>query len=205
MGQYYHACIIDYDSNGKAFVVAWKCTFDFGFGAGGLKLMEHCYIENPLMKCIGYLISPKGKYHGYRIVWAGDYADKEEHTGQNLYGMCSQETHVGNHHEGVSDHHFLVNQSRKIYVDLRHWLYGKELEKMDSFHPLSLLTCEGNGRGGGDLYNAPDWVGSWARDIITLEKAHPEDDYEEMVVVSRVEETKSWSDLEMVPIKAARK
>ena len=41
-------------------------------------------------------------------------------------------------------------------------------------HPLSLLTAEGNGRGGGD-YNGPnmDMVGTWARDVISMENEAP--------------------------------
>jgi hypothetical protein len=38
-------------------------------------------------------------------------------------------------------------------------------------HPLPLLTVEGNGRGGGDLHDAPPIVGSWARDVISVEQS----------------------------------
>jgi hypothetical protein len=41
-------------------------------------------------------------------------------------------------------------------------------------HPLSLLTAEGNGRGGGDYRGAhEDLVGSWARDVISVEREAP--------------------------------
>lgn len=41
-------------------------------------------------------------------------------------------------------------------------------------HPLPLLVCEGNGRGGGD-YCGPgeDDCGRWARDVISLERSKP--------------------------------
>jgi hypothetical protein len=35
------------------------------------------------------------------------------------------------------------------------------------------MTAEGNGRGGGDIYEAPSFVGSWARDVISVEEAVP--------------------------------
>jgi hypothetical protein len=36
------------------------------------------------------------------------------------------------------------------------------------------MTAEGNGRGGGDMHDAPSFVGSWARDVISVEEAVPE-------------------------------
>ena len=35
-------------------------------------------------------------------------------------------------------------------------------------HPLPLLTCEGNGNGGGDYHSeyGKEYVGTWARDLI---------------------------------------
>jgi hypothetical protein len=36
------------------------------------------------------------------------------------------------------------------------------------------MTCEGNGRGGGDYRGDEDYVGSWARDIISVSNVVPE-------------------------------
>lgn len=57
----------------------------------------------------------------------------------------------------------LVNHTKNLFVDTR---------KHAEIHPLPLLTCEGNGRGGGD-YSGPhmEYVGSWARDILSVEDA----------------------------------
>ena len=41
-------------------------------------------------------------------------------------------------------------------------------------HPLPLLTCEGNGRGGGDFSGENEFVGSWARDVVSIEFDAPE-------------------------------
>jgi hypothetical protein len=43
----------------------------------------------------------------------------------------------------------------------------------DVLHPLPLLTAEGNGRGGGDFRgdDPQNLVGSWARDLISVEAA----------------------------------
>ena len=42
-------------------------------------------------------------------------------------------------------------------------------------HPLPLLTSEGNGMGGGDFRgdDENEIVGSWARDVISVEKDSP--------------------------------
>jgi hypothetical protein len=48
--------------------------------------------------------------------------------------------------------------------------------KKNQFHPLPILTAEGNGRGGGDYRGADeDLVGTWARDVISVEMEAPAD------------------------------
>ena len=44
-----------------------------------------------------------------------------------------------------------------------------------AIHPLPLLTCEGNGRGGGDFYGRRGMklVGSWARHRISVSNKVP--------------------------------
>jgi hypothetical protein len=50
-------------------------------------------------------------------------------------------------------------------------------------HPLPLLTCEGNGRGGGDYYgeDTNNLVGSWARNIIEPTNKKPTDEFIELL------------------------
>ena len=59
---------------------------------------------------------------------------------------------------------YLVNYDKKEFVDKSKTpqdSYGSEM------HPLPLLTCEGNGRGGGDFRgNEGELVGRWSRDTI---------------------------------------
>ena len=43
-----------------------------------------------------------------------------------------------------------------------------------TIHPLPILTCIGNGRGGGDYYGTNmDMVGAWAMDRITFTEEWP--------------------------------
>ena len=71
---------------------------------------------------------------------------------------------------------YIINHSKKQFVD------KTKAPKQENFalHPLPLLTCEGNGRGGGDYRDDAPIVGKWARDIISVEEVAPEG-FEELV------------------------
>ncbi len=60
---------------------------------------------------------------------------------------------------------YLVNHDKKQFVDK-----SKTPKDGDGWqiHPLPLLTCEGNGRGGGDFRGDSPLVGLWARDKISV-------------------------------------
>jgi hypothetical protein len=116
--------------------------------------MEHSWIENDFVNAVlGELRVPK------KIVWAGDYADNEEGIEENLFGLIEEKIKP----PVLSKLRYLVNHSKKEYVDL-----GDLPKDSDDWiiHPLPLLTCEGNGRGGGDFRDENDFVGVWARDLI---------------------------------------
>ena len=60
---------------------------------------------------------------------------------------------------------YLINHDKKQFVDKT-----KTPKDGDGWqiHPLPLLTCEGNGRGGGDFRGDSPLVGLWARDKISV-------------------------------------
>jgi len=69
---------------------------------------------------------------------------------------------------------YLVNHTKQVCLDLQaekgtgeKW-NGGETEVV--VHPMSLLTCSGNGRGSGDYHGyKEELVGSWAGDVISIE------------------------------------
>lgn len=65
---------------------------------------------------------------------------------------------------------FLVNHTKKRCLDLSKEKGGKE-EDSWVIHPLPLLTCSGNDRGGGDYHKGTGMnkIGSWAGDVISME------------------------------------
>lgn len=187
MGQYYKPIALD--DSGK--IIGWVYSHDikerckgydgkiYTFGTG-LKLMEHSWIGNKMMRVVERFLIPGGMWYKKRIVWSGDYADDEPETSVNLYNMCDDDKPVKGKPLSLKDskkYNLIVNHTKKLFVDK-----NKNSDHNGwTIHPLSLLTCEGNGRGGGD-FNGVDKnniIGSWARDVISVEFETPEN-YEEM-------------------------
>jgi len=189
MGQYYYPVNLDT----KEYIISHdfsKASKNIFFV--GLKLMEHSYIGNPMMNVVERFLMPKGKWYKTRIVWAGDYADSEPDTktkkfpeGENIhsiYGNVKKNKitikELGKNMKDIpEEYRYLVNHSLKVFID-------KSKIKKDEYgykiHPLSLLTAEGNGRGGGDYHNDDDArIGFWSRQIISIEKEIPKG-YSEM-------------------------
>ena len=176
MGQDWISIVLDADCK----VVAWMAPCKYG-GSGG-KLMEHSYIGNEFVSTFEFGLSPQGRYHKSRVVWAGDYADKEpDQEEHNLYSLCNEDkknSEITPRMRMTLDYPFVVNHSKKLFVDKRKALCDDYYD--DEVHPLPILTAEGNGRGGGDYDEVDPPVGTWARDVISVEKTAPKG-YEELM------------------------
>jgi len=162
MGQYYFAVILDDEGD----IVAWMNAYGYN---EGVKLMEHAYLTSAFVNAVEFSLSPEGAYYKSRVVWAGDYADDEHrYYKKNLHALCNDDESklIRPEPRSATKYRYIVNHTKKQYVDK---------SKAHNFHPLPLLTAEGNGRGGGDLYDAPPFVGSWARDVISVEEELPEE------------------------------
>jgi len=183
MGQYYKPTNLD--KKEYLYTHEFKQTYTRKDGSTfecgqGLKLMEHSYIGNPIMNAVENMIIPSGNWHKTKLVWAGDYADKEagypmkkdgkDEYEQNIYTIMED---TGKNIHPSTDkvdkkYRYLTNYTRKEVVDLKAIKKDKNGYKI---HPLSLLICEGNGRGGGDYEgDLMDMIGLWARNIIGLEE-----------------------------------
>ena len=179
MGQYYYPVIISAARHCK--VLAWMNASRY---RNGVKLMAHSYVGNNFVSAFEFGLSPEGHYHKSHVVWAGDYADAEadskdsESTGRsNLHDMCTVDTEIRPSIMDTTKYRFVVNHTKRLYV----------VKVASQIHPLPLLTCEGNGLGGGDYSGGnEELVGSWARDVISVEEnANP--DYGELNVVFHAE------------------
>lgn len=168
MGQYYLVTIV----GSKLCVIP-------GFPMG-MKLTEHCYIDNGFVRRIETLLQPNGLWYKQRLVWSGDYADPEPGTDKNFWDMDLDDIHDEIKNVAKKSLPYVINHDKKQYVDVDKLRNGKFLQ----YHPLPILCVEGNGLGGGD-YNGPDpnnLVGSWARNSISCEYEKP-DGYTELEFV----------------------
>jgi hypothetical protein len=122
----------------------------------------------------------------------GEYGETErfENTeGENLYSLVGEnklKPVVPEHVRGTyrKKRNFLKNLDTGEWVDLRKvpvtsesdWVdrkTGKKYHYKMRIHPLPLLTCEGNGRGGGDYHKSHPLVGKWARNRVVMQKERP--------------------------------
>ena len=162
MGQYYLAIILADKEESKPEVIR---IFMEMFGS---KLTEHSYLENPSVNAFEYQLTKEGMFYKSRVVWAGDYADEEKNMDKNLYHITEQfpDKYLPTKDKNVKEYFYIINHSKKQFIDKR---------KHSNYHPLPLLTAEGNGRGGGD-YNGKneELIGIWARDLMSIEKDIPE-------------------------------
>lgn len=159
MGQYYKVIILaEKDTTNKEYIRFFINIWD------GVKLTEHSYLKNPFVNAVEFLLSPLGPLYKSRIVWAGDYADEEDDS-ENLYHLAENEIskeYIPKPEKLNQEYKYIVNHTKKQYIDKSKYVL---------FHPLPLITAEGNGRGGGDYRGShEDKIGSWSRDVISIEK-----------------------------------
>lgn len=170
MGQYYKPVILGSD---KKSVKAFAYSHDFG---NGLKLMEHSWIGNDFVGAFESLLveSPQP------VVWAGDYAPAKRGEKENTYSKCNENVKLIPSELKQSNARFVINHSKKQFID-KNKIVGVKYDwggpNEWRIHPLPLLTCEGNGQGGGDFFgkDSKKIIGSWARDIISVSNKKPKD------------------------------
>lgn len=191
MGQYYQPTVLHTvtKKNGQIALRPRAAVNSHSVGCSS-KLMEHSYIGNHLCVAIENLLRPDGDWYMQPIVWAGDYADKEVDTqynwmdqwgtiregGENLYSLAKPENYiVPKPRKLPAEFQYILNHDTKQFVDKK--TVPKDADGY-RLNPLPLLTCEGNGRGGGDYCDedkAPAIIGSWARCRISVETSVPAD------------------------------
>lgn len=196
MGQYYKAIFLNEDNKPISFV----SSYDFDNGA---KLMEHSWIGNKFVEFVEYqlFLEPKklvwaGDYADHEPIKTitkdefnffinndSVYYNKKalKKNSLSLYDLSDMYFKLMKNKDDRIDSKsfkYLINYDTKEYVDKSKvpysnadWMNGRSMQ----IHPLSLLTCEGNGRGNGDYcidkdkkQGNVDLIGSWARNKIGI-------------------------------------
>ncbi len=190
MGQYYRAMVKK--PNGR--IVVYNRDVIRGVKPEYMvaKLMEHSWWLNDFVNAVCRDLHDSKEKR--RIAWIGDYAntfldcyDLNEFNGLNKQQINRMHKRAWNcdviavHTTDFTlDGLYLVNHTKKCYVDCSEY-YNDSLSSDDwCIHPLPLLTCIGNGLGGGDYVptddSTEDYVGTWAWDEISIEDK-PIDNY----------------------------
>jgi len=182
MGQYFKPIILgEKPKDGENETVkVWMYSHSYD---NGLKLMEHSYQGNNFVSTFEKELTRRGNHYKSRVVWAGDYADEEpgvkvisegKEYDANLYSLCNDESEIKPKVAKTDDYPFIVNHTKKQFVDKNKVPEIQDWEGV-KIHPLPLLTSEGNGQGGGDFRGEDEneIIGSWARDVISIEKESP--------------------------------
>jgi hypothetical protein len=175
MGQYYNPCIL---TENKRQVKAWVYSHDFG---SGLKLMEHSWLKNDFVKAFENLIIDKPEF----VVWCGDYANNVKGCKTNLYDRCKDDAKVTpSDKPKIPQTRYVINHDKKEFVDKTKLIEDNEGWRV---HPLPLLTCNSNGRGGGDFRVDQEknqgnvkLIGKWAYNLISVSSKKPKG-YKEII------------------------
>ena len=168
MGQYFLPIVLN---DNKKQPKAWVYSHNFG---SGLKLMEHSWIKNHFVGAFESLILKNPE----NVVWCGDYADNVKGCKTNLSDRCKESTKVTpTKITTLKESRYIINHDKKEFVDKT-----KVPTDADGWriHPLPLLTCNSNGRGGGDFRGESELVGKWAYDKISVDSKKPKD-YAELI------------------------
>jgi len=171
MGQYFNVATMD--SDGKVTSYNRRVNGEYTMA----KLTEHSWWYNEFVGTMTKKLHRKPT----RIAWVGDYSEGEEIVKENhLYELAFSEDEQGVEKDILLlDGKYLVNHSKKLYLDCNAYRERSNEDEDWCMHPLPLLTAAGNGLGGGDYYgiNKED-VGKWCWDLISVEDEPPEG-YEE--------------------------
>lgn len=166
---------------GKEFIRGW---LEPRRGGNGSKLTEHASVFAAVVQAAIFYLSREGPFYKTRFVWAGDYADKEPvheddeaaEPPKNLHHLAYAEPEKSLPMKKTRGdaYHFFVNHTKRQFVDLRK--FGRY-----AYHPIPLLTAEGNGQGGGDYRGRDEeHVGIWARDVVSVEEIRPPGTFDEL-------------------------
>lgn len=167
MGQYFKPVFVREDKT----IIAWACSWAYNNRS---KLMEHSWIGNNFVAVIENLLLRNPT----RIVWCGDYAEKDPDLGineedvkagydggMNFYGLCDYKGNAlkeikGGNEKITKRAKYVVNHTTKQFIDktkvplTNTWVNPNNPKDTWDYkiHPLPLMTCNSNGQGGGDFF-----------------------------------------------------
>lgn len=175
MGQYYNVVI-----KNKNTIITYNRKVDGEYTLA--KLMEHSWWYNPFVCSLTKLLYEN--LTPCRVAWVGDYAYSADDLNipdgidvaklhEIAWGENSKTQEI--HKDDLYlDGKYLVNHTKKIYLNCDVYRRKSMARNGWVIHPLPLLTSIGNRLGLGDYYGTDmDAVGSWSWDSISVEDDIP--------------------------------
>ena len=165
MPQYYRPILLGPEpAKGQSEIIhGWIRQEHYGCDS---KLMTHARYA-AFVSTIEMLLTPRDNTPKYRLVWAGDYAEREDGLDTNLYALCAQNDEIVPEESDTSYYGFIINHTKGQFIS------KERCEKYTNLHPLPILTAEGYGCTDGDYPRLHKLVGYWARDEISVVKQKP--------------------------------
>ena len=193
MGQYYKMVVLNTHKKNakncdkiKVYMESW--SFD-----QGAKLMEFSWMGNKFVEHLESLINlENGPFAHCPIIVAGDYADAEPNKYNNEkvniydltidFGKELTPDWFEKHNIKPQHYRYLINETKGVFFDTERVKHCdvSEYEGKKYFwkvHPLPILCCDGNGRGGGDLHSRKNMraIGSWRRNVVVTSNNRPDE------------------------------
>lgn len=203
MGQYYRAMVKK--QNGRIDVYNRNVVREGKEELTFAKLTEHSWWYNDFVNAV--CLDVYSRKEKNRIAWIGDYAhtflrymDLKSFNGLNqrqikrLSDRCWKcKGRAVELTDFTLDGLFLINHTKKQYVDCNKFYKDNVTSDEWCVHPLPFLTCIGNGLGGGDYTNPTDnsteeYVGAWAWNEISIADK-PVEDYSKIFPIFK---EKGW-------------
>lgn len=142
------------------------------------KLMDHSFLEDPMVKCFFNLIASDWKFD--KCVWLGDYAERPEVPFKDVEEQFEElALETLKPVDRIQGQHFVCEEAKE-FVNLTNYLDAHKGKGPDgrTISP-TLLLVDGNGRGKGD-YSGQGDVGRWAYSDIALTEKPPKN-YKEIL------------------------
>lgn len=188
MGQYYRVILTNERGNHRVYNREVNGEYMLA------KLTEHSWWCNQFVSSI----CAKIYKNPTKVVWVGDYSDngdlvniKNRQEMKKLHDIAWKGRGYGIKENLLYlDHRFLCNHTKGMFIDCQVY-YERNNRNGWCIHPLPILTCIGNGLGGGDFrYTTEDttkeMIGAWANDEISVEEDNPKN-YKEIFCIFKEE------------------
>ncbi len=146
----------------------YECTLNHKRydNTGGLKLMEHSFIENNYVGIMMFALTKNPK----EVVWLCDYHEKDDNT-SHTWDNTKEITKYPTNRVWEKDY-YILNHTKKCVIDVRHLedLYIEDGRSSWHIHPIPILcNSDESSQGGGDYHAEDSRRATWCGDTLEVQ------------------------------------